>query len=206
MLRSAAGKVAWVGRATVFLVGLAVVLAVVLGVATAALAAVPGDPFKLGKFNSIDRLSVLAGSVATPMLKVDNNGTGTALNLEVGPSIAIPTTQTVPPMTVNSQVKVRHLNADKVDGRDAPIWAVVSSLGGLDRSHGATSSRKISSGQYEVVFERSVSGCAHSATIGPPSGQVSVSQDSAEASKVTVFTTNSAGTLSDRSFHLVAVC
>ena len=90
--------------------------------------------------------------------------------------------------------------------RDAPLWAVVSSLGERERSHGATSVQKISTGRYEVVLERAVSGCAHSATIGPPSGQVSVSQDGTETDKITVFTTNSAGTLSDRSFHLVVVC
>ena len=48
MLRSAAGKIMWVGKATTFCVGLAVVLALILGVASAALAALPGDPFKLG--------------------------------------------------------------------------------------------------------------------------------------------------------------
>jgi hypothetical protein len=45
MVRSA------VGRATVFLVGLAVILAVVLGVATSALGA-NGNPFLLGKRTS----------------------------------------------------------------------------------------------------------------------------------------------------------
>jgi hypothetical protein len=39
MIRSVVGKVMWVGRATVFLVGLAVTLALVFGVATAALGA-----------------------------------------------------------------------------------------------------------------------------------------------------------------------
>ena len=50
MVRSVLGKVMWVGRATVFLVGLAVILALVFGVATSAFAALskPGDPFKLG--------------------------------------------------------------------------------------------------------------------------------------------------------------
>jgi hypothetical protein len=38
MLKSAAGKVMWLGRATVFLVSLAVILALVFGVATTALA------------------------------------------------------------------------------------------------------------------------------------------------------------------------
>ena len=38
MIRSAVGKVMWVGRATVFLVGLAVILAIVFGVASTAVA------------------------------------------------------------------------------------------------------------------------------------------------------------------------
>jgi hypothetical protein len=48
MLRTTASKVAWVGRTASMVFGLALVLALVLGVATMALAAVPGDPFKLG--------------------------------------------------------------------------------------------------------------------------------------------------------------
>lgn len=54
MIKIIFGKVMWAGRATVFAVGLAVILAVVLGVATATLAAVPGDPFRLGKGNTIN--------------------------------------------------------------------------------------------------------------------------------------------------------
>jgi hypothetical protein len=38
MIRSAASKVMWVGRAAVFVVGLAVILALVFGIASAALA------------------------------------------------------------------------------------------------------------------------------------------------------------------------
>jgi hypothetical protein len=55
MLRSTLSKVMWVGRATVFLVGLAVILAVVLGVATAALAGTGvGAAFNLGKLNTVN--------------------------------------------------------------------------------------------------------------------------------------------------------
>ncbi len=50
MSRNVASKVMWVGRATVFLGGLSVVLALVLGVATTALGA-NGDFFKVGKTN-----------------------------------------------------------------------------------------------------------------------------------------------------------
>lgn len=56
MLRSAAAKVMWVGRATVFMVGLAVILAVVFGVASMAFAG-NGDAFKLGRNNTASALS-----------------------------------------------------------------------------------------------------------------------------------------------------
>jgi hypothetical protein len=58
-----ARKVMWVGKATVFTVGPIVTLALILGVGTTALAAVPGDPFELGETNTINNaLTKLAGS------------------------------------------------------------------------------------------------------------------------------------------------
>jgi hypothetical protein len=48
MVRSVAKKVMWVGRATAFLLGLAVILALVFGAASTALGA-NGDFFKLGR-------------------------------------------------------------------------------------------------------------------------------------------------------------
>ena len=112
MLRSAASKAMWVGRTTVAVIGLAIALAVVFGVATMALAAVPGDPFKLGQINSINRVSTLVGSVTGPMLKVDNNGGGPALRLEANSGKA--------PMVVNPTAgKATNLNADKIDGKDS---------------------------------------------------------------------------------------
>jgi hypothetical protein len=50
---TAINKAIRVGRATMLAIGLGVSLAVVLGFATVALAAVPGDPFRLGKINQI---------------------------------------------------------------------------------------------------------------------------------------------------------
>jgi hypothetical protein len=50
MTKKIAGKAMFVGRATVFAVGLAVILTMVLGVASSALAA-NGKPFILGKGN-----------------------------------------------------------------------------------------------------------------------------------------------------------
>lgn len=57
MLRNVASKVTWAGRATVFLAGLAVVLALVFGVATTAMGA-NGDIFKAGKSNVASAVSV----------------------------------------------------------------------------------------------------------------------------------------------------
>ena len=122
LLRSAASKVMWVGRATVFLVGLAVILAVVLGLATAALAGTGvGATFNLGKINTVNRLSQLVGSTDNAMLRVDNNNTGTgatALNLQVEAGHA--------PMSVNSATQVANLNADQVDGKSASSFVANS--------------------------------------------------------------------------------
>ena len=69
MIRSVASKVMWVGRATVFLVGLSVIGALVLGVATAALGA-NGDFFKVGRANFASAVSVLDKSGAGPALRL----------------------------------------------------------------------------------------------------------------------------------------
>jgi len=128
-----ARKVMWIGRATVFTVGLAVTLALIFGAATAALAAVPGDPFKLGRTNTIDNLSTLVGSVNNPMLKIDNNDAGdsaTALDLRVESGQA--------PMKVDSSTKVTNLNADKLDGNDASEF-----LGADDQAASATNADEV---------------------------------------------------------------
>jgi hypothetical protein len=121
MTRSIISKVMWVGRATVFVVGLAVVLALVLGVATAALGA-PTVTFKLGQINTSNVMSTLVGAVAGPNLKIQNTGNdpnATALDLQVSPGNA--------PLKVNAGAgKVTNLDADKVDGREASSFAGAS--------------------------------------------------------------------------------
>ena len=115
MIRSVASKVMWVGRATVFLVGLAVILALTVGVVSTALAGTGvGSAFNLGKTNTVSAISKLVGSVAGPSLLIDNNSTNsaaTALDLQVEAGKA--------PMKVNRATKVANLNADKLDGMDA---------------------------------------------------------------------------------------
>jgi hypothetical protein len=119
MSRSTLSKVVSVGRATVLMVGLATVVAVLLGVASMAFAG-NGDPWILGQLNSATTMTRLAGSggVDGPMLVVTNNDSGaddTALDLNVQSG--------EPPMTVNSQTRVTNLNADRLDGLNSSAFA-----------------------------------------------------------------------------------
>jgi hypothetical protein len=114
-MSSVVKKVMMVGRATVFMVGLAVTVALTVGVAGAAFGANGGN-FILGQTNAATAITKLAGAagVAGPSLQIDNNSTNaaaTALDLQVEAGKA--------PMKVNSGTQVANLNADKVDGKSA---------------------------------------------------------------------------------------
>jgi len=125
MIRSTISKAMWVGRTTAAGIGLAIALALVLGVATMALAAVPGDPFKLGQVNTINTITQLVGDRNGPMFLVDNDSTGdgaSALNLQVD--------RGNPPIKVGaSSGTATNLSADKLDGKDQRAFADVSELG-----------------------------------------------------------------------------
>ncbi len=111
---------AWrIGRATALALGVAVMLAVVLGVATAAFGA-NGNPWILGRSNVATAITQLAGAAGVngPMLQLINNNADandTALDLRVQSG--------EPPMTVNSSTKVNNLNADQLDGLDFTFFA-----------------------------------------------------------------------------------
>jgi hypothetical protein len=192
MLRNAANKLMWVGRATVFMVGLAVILALVLGLATAAFGA-NGDLFKVGRDNFASAVSVL-----------DKSGAGPALRLRVDSGA---------PMGVNSSAKVTNLNADKVDGHDAPLWAIINADGTTARDFGVTSSEDLgvgAPGAYRVFFNRSVSNCAYIASLGDGAGNTFQGEVSAsravESNGVFVQTANSSGGAADRAFNLAVFC
>jgi hypothetical protein len=115
MLRKVASKVAWVGRTASMVFGLALVLALIIGMASMALAANGGN-FILGQTNVATALTILGGSAGAdgPMLRIANNNADpndTALELRVQSGEA--------PMTVNRDTKVANLNADKLDGLDS---------------------------------------------------------------------------------------
>ena len=109
----------WIGRVTVLSVGLAVMFALVVGVASAAFGA-NGNPWLLGRGNVATAITKLAGAAGVngPMLQLINNNTDaddTALDLRVQSG--------EPPMTVNSSTKVNNLNADQLDGLDFTFFA-----------------------------------------------------------------------------------
>ena len=100
--------------------GLALVMALLFGVASTALGA-NGGSFILGKAtNAATKVTGLVGKVAAgEALVVKNPSGGSALGLSVGDPLADPASKAVAPMKVDSQAKVGNLNADKIDGKDS---------------------------------------------------------------------------------------
>jgi hypothetical protein len=125
MLRKVASKVAWVGRTASMVFGLALVLALLFGVASMAFAD-NGEPFLLGRLtNTATALTKLTGNVDGSAMQVVNNNADandSALSLNVQSGEA--------PMRVNSSAKVASLNADQLDGKDQSAFADVNELGG----------------------------------------------------------------------------
>ena len=105
----------WLAKGAAIFWGAVLTIALVLGAGTVALAAVPGDPFKLGQTNTINNaLTKLAGSRdGGAMLTVDNNSSASgsrALDLRVEDGR--------PPLNVNAVAgKATNLNADELDGK-----------------------------------------------------------------------------------------
>ncbi len=117
MIKNAMGKVAWIARATTTVVALAIMLALVFGMASTAFGANGGN-FILGSLNNAaTAITRLTGNVNGPAMQVANNNAGTndtALDLRVQAGEA--------PMTVNSNEKVANLNADRLDDRDSSAF------------------------------------------------------------------------------------
>lgn len=115
MIRSVASKGAWVGRTASMVFGLALVLALIVGVASAAFGANGGN-FILGQLNKATAMTQLNGNVSgKAALQVVNNNTAAgskALQLNVA--------QNRPPIQVNPTAgRATNLNADKLDGKDS---------------------------------------------------------------------------------------
>jgi hypothetical protein len=114
MLRRVASKEVWAGRTASMALGLALVLGLMVGVASVALAGTGvGGVFNLGVTNSVNAVTELVSDAGTgpagPMLRIDNNSTATGAT-----GLEIQTEAGQPPMTVSSAKKVAKLNADKL--------------------------------------------------------------------------------------------
>lgn len=208
MLRTAAKKVAWVGRTASMVFGLALVMALVMGVATMAFAA-NGNNFVLGVLNNAaTNVTKLTANVAgKPALQVDNTNAAAgskALQLNVAAN--------KPPLTVNAKAgKATNLNSDKVDGHDAPMWALVKADGSIPSSSDPAilSWQTGDTGVYRISFPRDVSGCAATATIHDiNTGEISTSRPPTHLDSITVLTENTGGAAGsvNRRFDLVVNC
>ena len=89
---------------------------------------------------------------------------------------------------------------------------VVTPAGTSVRGRGVTSTARSGQGQYDVIFDRDVTACVYTATIGdegaggPGTGQISVLSMPGNANGVRVRTRNSDGVPVDRNFHLIVSC
>jgi hypothetical protein len=131
MFRSAASKVVWVGRATVFFVGLAVILAVVFGMASAAFGANGGN-FILGSLNNTaTAITKLTGNVSGgPSLQVVNNKTDAGSR-----GLQVNVAENKPPILVNATAgKATNLNVDKLDGQNSTDFQQANAAAGGDLS------------------------------------------------------------------------
>jgi hypothetical protein len=159
MLKNVAAKVLYLAKGAALFWGLALTLALLLGAAATALAAVPGDPFRLGKTNPINNaITALVGTKSGgPMLVLDNDSSAAgsrALDLRVAPSRS--------PMVVSPGAgKAKNLNADKLDNlepfqiKGAKAYARVilnTQFGGLGfdpaRTSGFADVDRIDTGEY----------------------------------------------------------
>jgi hypothetical protein len=106
------------GKGTATVLGLAMLLALVAGLASTAFAFVPGDPLELGRLNPINRITQVVGNTNDALLRISNGSTGdsaTVLKLRVRAGKA--------PMTVSAHAgKAINPNADKVDGMGASAF------------------------------------------------------------------------------------
>jgi hypothetical protein len=96
-------------------VSLAVVVALVGGVVSQAVAAPSGTTTATAILKGVS-------NTATAVTTLVNSGTGAALSLEAksgNPALSLPAQTGTAPLAVNSETKVDHLNADKLDGLDS---------------------------------------------------------------------------------------
>lgn len=110
-------------------------------------------------------------------------------------------------------------DSDKLDGLDSTGflqgtqfgWAIVQANGTLVRGVNATSSAKLGTGNYEVIFNRNVSQCAYQAMINQSTVGAEIAAEPRlgavpNPNGVFVITSTSTGAPADFPFHLFFLC
>ena len=105
------------------------------------------------------------------------------------------------------------LGADGAQAVGPSFTAVVDNAGTLARGYRAVSATRTALGRYQVTFERNVSACSYTASVGLPGssgtelfGTVSVAPKSGKPKAVFVETFDTSGAPADRGFHLIVAC
>jgi len=86
------------------------------------------------------------------------------------------------------------------------VKLTINASGTTGRGSGVTGSAKLATGQYEVVFNRDVTGCSYQATMSITQGEAVVQPRTSVPNGVFVGTSTSAGAAADRAFHLAVFC
>jgi hypothetical protein len=144
------------GRATATLMGVAVMVALVVGAGTTALAAVPGDPLKLGESNRVAAATELVGKNDGATLTVEHVF-DTVKNV---PALALKVPANDPPLTVNAEAgTASNLSADKLDGMTSAQFALAA--GGSQAGKAADS--ELLDGKDSTAFAGGTNGKANDA-------------------------------------------
>lgn len=119
---------------------------------------------------------------------------------------------------INSDLRIRNYGSttdvvvDVQGYYSFPLAAAVNSNGTLGRGSRAASSSRSSTGQYSVKFDRDVSSCVMTGSIGYPTpagqltGEIQVQYNAVDHTEVYVATKNSSGTLADLPFMIQVTC
>jgi hypothetical protein len=86
------------------------------------------------------------------------------------------------------------------------LWAVINSDGTTAKGSGSTSSAHPATGQYEVIFNQSVTACSYQVTLSTTQGEAFVQPRSGQPNGVFVGTYSSAGAATDKSFQVAVFC
>ena len=137
-----------------------------------------------------------------------------ALGIVIGIALtASPATSHVANWTHNWNKHIKPRADNRYVNTKEFLWAVVETDGTLVRGSRVVSAANFAGSQYEVIFNRDVTGCAFIAVIGSPGsavfpapGGAEVAGRSGKPNGVAIQTFNSAGAPAQRPFHLQVLC